>query len=131
MSDLTLRARLRSISFAIEGLRVLLSTQANAKIHLVASLCVVSLAALLTAGAATGVEFLTERVLFIPLINARNLIRMGEAEKKRQACGAPEGILVAAVQFGRLQRFHQFSVLTGHDRFHAEDIDAASLRQAG
>jgi diacylglycerol kinase len=37
MSDLTLRARLRSISFAVEGLRVLLSTQANAKIHLVAS----------------------------------------------------------------------------------------------
>ncbi len=44
MSDLTLRARLRSISFAVEGLRVLLTTQANAKIHLVASLCVVSLA---------------------------------------------------------------------------------------
>jgi len=45
MSDLTLRARLRSISFAVAGLRVLLHTQANARIHLVASLCVVSLAA--------------------------------------------------------------------------------------
>ena len=45
MSEFTFRSRLRSISYALAGVRVLLATQANAKIHLVASLCVVGLAA--------------------------------------------------------------------------------------
>ena len=46
MSELTFRSHLRSISHAIAGMRVLLATQANARIHLAASITVVSLGVL-------------------------------------------------------------------------------------
>lgn len=45
MSVLNLRARLRSISYALAGMRVLLATQANARIHALASITVIALGA--------------------------------------------------------------------------------------
>lgn len=54
MPAMSFRARLRSLSCAVAGLRVLLTTQANARLHLAATVVVIGLAAL---AGLTGTEW--------------------------------------------------------------------------